>query len=576
MSNNGVETEDKPPAPPMRNTSTMIGSGSKDAGTLNHGSKPLPPNPEEKKKRDRFYRSILPGDKTNKKKEKERPEISLPSDFEHTIHVGFDAVTGEFTGMPEQWARLLQTSNITKLEQKKNPQAVLDVLEFYNSKKTSSSQKYMSFTDKLAEDYNSSNTLNVKAVSETPAVPSVSEDEDDEDDAAPPPVIAPRPEHTKSIYTRSVIDPLPPPTRDAATSPIPSPSENSTTAPDLLVRNTEKQKKKPKMSDEEILEKLRSIVSVGDPKKKYTRFEKIGQGASGTVYTAMDVATGQEVAIKQMNLQQQPKKELIINEILVMRENKNPNIVNYLDSYLVGEELWVVMEYLAGGSLTDVVTETCMDEGQIAAVCRECLQALEFLHSNQVIHRDIKSDNILLGMDGSVKLTDFGFCAQITPEQSKRSTMVGTPYWMAPEVVTRKAYGPKVDIWSLGIMAIEMIEGEPPYLNENPLRALYLIATNGTPELQNPEKLSPIFRDFLNRCLEMDVEKRGSAKELLQVCRAAEQTEKAKPLCVLFLTSSGVSPTIPHLTLLRRRNVWHFPELFPGVFIPRCSLNLLH
>ncbi|KAF1571143.1 Serine/threonine-protein kinase PAK 1, partial [Aptenodytes patagonicus] len=516
MSNNGVETEDKPPAPPMRNTSTMIGSGSKDAGTLNHGSKPLPPNPEEKKRKDRFYRSILPGDKTNKKKEKERPEISLPSDFEHTIHVGFDAVTGEFTGMPEQWARLLQTSNITKSEQKKNPQAVLDVLEFYNSKKISNSQKYMSFTDKSTEDYNSSNTLNVKAVSETPAVPSVSEDEDDEDDAAPPPVIAPRPEHTKSIYTRSVIDPLPPPTRDVATSPISSPSENSTTVPDMLVRNTEKQKKKPKMSDEEILEKLRSIVSVGDPKKKYTCFEKIGQGASGTVYTAMDVATGQEVAIKQMNLQQQPKKELIINEILVMRENKNPNIVNYLDSYLVGEELWVVMEYLAGGSLTDVVTETCMDEGQIAAVCRECLQALEFLHSNQVIHRDIKSDNILLGMDGSVKLTDFGFCAQITPEQSKRSTMVGTPYWMAPEVVTRKAYGPKVDIWSLGIMAIEMIEGEPPYLNENPLRALYLIATNGTPELQNPEKLSSIFRDFLNRCLEMDVEKRGSAKELLQ------------------------------------------------------------
>ncbi|ERE78202.1 glycerophosphodiester phosphodiesterase domain-containing protein 4 [Cricetulus griseus] len=476
MSNNGLDIQDKPPAPPMRNTSTMIGAGSKDTGTLNHGSKPLPPNPEEKKKKDRFYRSILPGDKTNKKKEKERPEISLPSDFEHTIHVGFDAVTGEFTGMPEQWARLLQTSNITKSEQKKNPQAVLDVLEFYNSKKTSNSQKYMSFTDKSAEDYNSSNTLNVKTVSETPAVPPVSEDEDDDDDATPPPVIAPRPEHTKSVYTRSVIEPLPvTPTRDVATSPI-SPTENNTAPPDALTRNTEKQKKKPKMSDEEILEKLRSIVSVGDPKKKYTRFEKIGQGASGTVYTAMDVATGQEVAIKQMNLQQQPKKELIINEILVMRENKNPNIVNYLDSYLVGDELWVVMEYLAGGSLTDVVTETCMDEGQIAAVCRE-----------------------------------------ITPEQSKRSTMVGTPYWMAPEVVTRKAYGPKVDIWSLGIMAIEMIEGEPPYLNENPLRALYLIATNGTPELQNPEKLSAIFRDFLNRCLEMDVEKRGSAKELLQV-----------------------------------------------------------
>lgn len=545
------DDEDKPPAPPVRLTSNR-GESVPNLPV----DRPLPKEPESESHKKKALKN-----KMKVKGREDKPNISYPTNFEHTVHVGFDAITGEFTGMPEQWAKLLMSSNISKQEQKKNPQAVLDVLNWYDhSTKESKGSKYMTTTKMCAvtselsprpslrqHTTNSGSSHSQHSLShpsssspssttpDTEAATTTSSDH--EEDSAPPPV-ATRPERTKSIYTKPIEEE--PIVIQNTQNKIPNTTTlNGISATQTLDKNknhnhtvvnsnnanqnqteqranSDNKQRKKKMSDEEILDKLRTIVSVGDPNRKYTKMEKIGQGASGTVYTAIETSTGTEVAIKQMNLSQQPKKELIINEILVMRENKHQNVVNYLDSYLVGEELWVVMEYLPGGSLTDVVTETCMDEGQIASVCREVLQALEFLHCNQVIHRDIKSDNILLGLDGSVKLTDFGFCAQISPEQSKRTTMVGTPYWMAPEVVTRKQYGPKVDIWSLGIMAIEMIEGEPPYLNENPLRALYLIATNGKPEIKEKEKLSQIFQDFLDECLEVDVDKRSSAHELLK------------------------------------------------------------
>jgi p21-activated kinase 1 len=155
----------------------------------------------------------------------------------------------------------------------------------------------------------------------------------------------------------------------------------------------------------DIIERLKRICTDADPKDLYKNLNKIGQGASGGVYTAYTRGTNKCVAIKQMNLEQQPKKDLIINEILVMKDSHHPNIVNFIDSYLVGGDLWVIMEYMEGGSLTDVVTFNIMTEGQIAAVCRETLLGLQHLHSKGVIHRDIKSDNILLSLDGNIKLS---------------------------------------------------------------------------------------------------------------------------------------------------------------------------
>lgn len=266
----------------------------------------------------------------------------------------------------------------------------------------------------------------------------------------------------------------------------------------------------------DVREALNHIVDHDDPLTKYTDSTLIGEGSTGNVYLSIERDTGRQVAIKKMDLTKQQRRELLFNEAATMKFFKHPNIVKMYNSYLVGNELWLVLEYLEGGALTDIVTNTTMNEQQIATVCVQCLQALAFLHNEGLIHRDIKSDSILLARDGSVKLSDFGFCAQVSAQVPRRRSLVGTPYWLSPEIISRQSYGPEVDIWSMGIMIVEMVDGEPPFYNEPPIQAMKRIRDMPPPKLQNHSRISPCLDDFLSRMLIKDPSQRATARELLQ------------------------------------------------------------
>jgi serine/threonine protein kinase len=253
-----------------------------------------------------------------------------------------------------------------------------------------------------------------------------------------------------------------------------------------------------------------------DPRKLFAELKKVGEGSSGTVYVGKIVGSDCQVAVKTTSISDKTNITAVQNEIEMMRLSLHENIVRYIDSFFTPDALWIVMEYLPGGSLTDILTVSCLNESLIAAVTRDTLKALAYLHANNRIHRDIKSDNVLVGAHGEIRLADFGYCAQLTEEAQKRNSVVGTPYWMAPELIRGQDYSHKVDVWSAAIMAIEMAEGEPPYLDYPPLRALFLIATSGSPKLKEEAIWSPEFKDFLAQALKVDVNERASCEDLLQ------------------------------------------------------------
>ncbi|XP_047154078.1 serine/threonine-protein kinase 4 isoform X3 [Vigna umbellata] len=256
-----------------------------------------------------------------------------------------------------------------------------------------------------------------------------------------------------------------------------------------------------------------------DPTIKYELLNELGKGSYGAVYKARDLKTSEMVAIKVISLSEgEEGYEEIRGEIEMLQQCNHPNVVRYLGSYQGEEYLWIVMEYCGGGSVADLmgVTDESLDEGQIAYICREALKGLDYLHSIFKVHRDIKGGNILLTEQGDVKLGDFGVAAQLTRTMSKRNTFIGTPHWMAPEVIQESRYDGKVDVWALGVSAIEMAEGVPPRSDVHPMRVLFMISIEPAPMLEDKEKWSLYFHDFVAKCLTKEPRLRPTASEMLK------------------------------------------------------------
>ncbi|XP_057391586.1 misshapen-like kinase 1 isoform X9 [Balaenoptera ricei] len=271
------------------------------------------------------------------------------------------------------------------------------------------------------------------------------------------------------------------------------------------------------------------LSALRDPAGIFELVEVVGNGTYGQVYKGRHVKTGQLAAIKVMDVTEDEEEEIKQEINMLKKYSHHRNIATYYGAFIKksppgnDDQLWLVMEFCGAGSVTDLVKNTkgnALKEDCIAYICREILRGLAHLHAHKVIHRDIKGQNVLLTENAEVKLVDFGVSAQLDRTVGRRNTFIGTPYWMAPEVIAcdenpDATYDYRSDIWSLGITAIEMAEGAPPLCDMHPMRALFLIPRNPPPRLKS-KKWSKKFIDFIDTCLIKTYLSRPPTEQLLK------------------------------------------------------------
>jgi STE20-like kinase len=261
-----------------------------------------------------------------------------------------------------------------------------------------------------------------------------------------------------------------------------------------------------------------------DPEQFWEIIGELGDGAFGKVHKARHKETGRLAAAKICQLESDEELSDFAVEIDILHEFSHKNIIKLYDAFFHDTKLWMFIEYCDGGALDSIIVdlEKGLTEKQIAYVTREMVEGLAHLHTHRVIHRDLKAGNVLLTTAGEVKLADFGVSAKNKEDNQKRDTFIGTPYWMAPEVVACETfrdepYDYRVDIWSLGVTLIEFAQMEPPFHEMTPMRVLLKIQKSDPPKLDHPNRWSREFNDFLKQCLVKDANRRPSAQELLKV-----------------------------------------------------------